>query len=364
MRCVMNQAKLLELITKHFSEEELKTVCFSMSFVVDYESLPAQGKINKARELIEYCERRGRLSELVKICQELRPKAKWSKLISSSRDLNASEMKRLAVSKSALKQDRNPKLKVFLCYSSGDKKIIRELYHNLRRDGFNPWLDEEDLLPGQDWRAEISKTVRTSDVVLVCLSKEAVSKRGYVQKEIKIALDIADEQPEGAIYLIPLRLEECSVPERLTKQQWVDIYEKTGYERLKRSLMSRFNDLYENIPVQNFNLSEIQLLINLVDWRQSRDGYSGMAPSSKLKTKLIRMKTQIEDMQFLNENLDIVELSVSLETVRENVNYISQYDYTGMSKDAAQMQKSTTLAPLHEIQRKLYVLISELERQE
>jgi len=105
---------------------------------------------------------------------------------------------------------------------------------------------EEDLLPGQEWKREIPKAVRRSDVVIVCLSHTAINKRGYVQKEIKIALDIADEQPEGTIYIIPLKLEQCEVPERLSHLQWVDFFKEEGYRRLVRSLetaLAKFQNL-------------------------------------------------------------------------------------------------------------------------
>ncbi len=134
-------------------------------------------------------------------------------------------------------------LKVFLCHASDDKPAVRELYQRLRADGFEPWLDEEDILPGQHWRDEIPKAVRNSDVVLVCLSQHSINKTGYVQKEIKFALDVADEQPDGTIFLIPLRLEECDVPERLNHLQWVNFYDEGGYARLLRALRRRATDL-------------------------------------------------------------------------------------------------------------------------
>ena len=134
-------------------------------------------------------------------------------------------------------------LHVFLCHSSGDKKTVRDLYNRLRKDGIDPWLDEENLLPGQKWQQEIPKAVRASDVVLVCLSKGAINKTGYLQKEIKYALDVADEQPEGAIFLIPIKLEECDIPDRLKEWQWVNIFETAGYERLLRALTSRATTL-------------------------------------------------------------------------------------------------------------------------
>ena len=130
-------------------------------------------------------------------------------------------------------------LKVFLCHASGDKPPVRELYKHLVNEGVDAWLDQEKLLPGQDWRLEIPQAVHAADVVVVCLSNKSLTKEGYVQKEIKFALDIAEEKPEGAIFLIPARLEDCSVPERLSRWHWVDLYEENGFSRLLRSLKLR-----------------------------------------------------------------------------------------------------------------------------
>jgi hypothetical protein len=118
-------------------------------------------------------------------------------------------------------------LSVFLCHSSQDKVFVRDLYQRLQRDGVAPWLDEEDLIPGQDWDREIRRAVRASDLILVCLSKSSVSKAGYLQKEIKFVLDVAAEQPEGSIYLVPARIEEgvqvSDVAEELGRRHWVEV---------------------------------------------------------------------------------------------------------------------------------------------
>lgn len=137
------------------------------------------------------------------------------------------------------KSSKSKKLKVFLCHSSEDKQKVRSLYNQLLRDGMDPWLDEENLLPGQEWQIEIPKAVRNSDVVIVCLSKKSITKAGYIQKELRYALDVAEEQPEGTIFIIPIKLEECIVPERLRQWQWVNLFDNRGYDRLMRSLNTR-----------------------------------------------------------------------------------------------------------------------------
>ena len=119
-------------------------------------------------------------------------------------------------------------ISIFLCHSSNDKSQVRALYKKLKTDRFDPWLDEEKLLPGQDWKQEISRAVRKANIVIVCLSRNSITKAGYVQKEIKDALDVADEQPEGTIFLIPLKLEECEAPDRLSRLQWVNYFDENG----------------------------------------------------------------------------------------------------------------------------------------
>ena len=130
-------------------------------------------------------------------------------------------------------------LNVFLCHASGDKPLVRELYKRLMTEGVDAWLDQEKLLPGQDWRVEIPRAVQEADAVVICLSNKSITKEGYVQKEIKFALDTAEEKPQDTIFLIPARLEDCVVPERLGRWQWVDLFEENGFIRLLRSLKLR-----------------------------------------------------------------------------------------------------------------------------
>lgn len=134
-------------------------------------------------------------------------------------------------------------LKVFLCHASVDKAKVRELYRYLHRRGIRPWFDEIDLVGGQDWQIEIPKALLTSDAIIICLTQNSVDKEGYIQKEIKFALDKALEMPEGRVYLIPVRLEECEVPYSLSRYHWVDLFEQNGFSRLMKSLKTRATQL-------------------------------------------------------------------------------------------------------------------------
>jgi len=140
-----------------------------------------------------------------------------------------------------LTTDKRP-LKVFLCHAHADRDPVRALYTRLTKDGVDAWLDKEKLIPGHDWEYEIRQAVRDADVVLVCLSKQ-FNQAGFRQKEVRIALNEADMKPEGEIFVIPARLEECNVPQSLRRWHWVDLFEGDGYARLISSLRLRAEKL-------------------------------------------------------------------------------------------------------------------------
>jgi len=145
------------------------------------------------------------------------------------------------------KSDANA-LRVFVCHSSNDKPLVKDLYQKLSGEkNIDPWFDEAKILAGQEWDFEIKKAIQEAHVIIVVLSKDSVKKEGYVQKEISEALDVAEEKPEGTIFIIPLRLEECEVPKRLSRWQWVNFYESEGYKNLMRSLQYRAITLRINL---------------------------------------------------------------------------------------------------------------------
>jgi hypothetical protein len=150
-------------------------------------------------------------------------------------------------------------LRVFLAHSSFDKPFVRDLYQKLKsEDWIDPWLDEDKLLPGQDWSREISKAVRESDVLLVCLSEKSVEKEGYIQRELKYALDATLEKPEGTIFIIPIRLDNCKVPSRLMSYHWLDYFPEKerakSYQRLLNSLQLRATQLGKDKQQTNDDL--------------------------------------------------------------------------------------------------------------
>lgn len=126
-----------------------------------------------------------------------------------------------------LKNDQN---RIFLCHASEDKAQVLAVYDKLKAAGFNPWLDKKDLLPGQQWDREIRRVLKHSRFIMIFFSRYSVSKRGYVQREFKLALDTLEEIPDGEIFIIPVRLEDCLIPEAFRHIHYVDLFEPEGFD--------------------------------------------------------------------------------------------------------------------------------------
>ncbi|MEM1369089.1 MAG: TIR domain-containing protein [Cyanobacteria bacterium P01_H01_bin.15] len=142
-------------------------------------------------------------------------------------------------------------LQIFLAHASEDKETVRALYWRLKDSGYKPWLDEEDILPGQQCQQEIPKAIRNSGIFLACYSKHAVFKETYIQKELRYALMELANKPPGTIYFVPLRLEDCGIPAleipdlglKLTDFQWLDFWKENSFEKLEKTFQLRLEQL-------------------------------------------------------------------------------------------------------------------------
>jgi hypothetical protein len=117
------------------------------------------------------------------------------------------------------------RIRVFIAYAQEDRIMAQKLYDALRQAGFEPWMDQKKLLPGQNWPRAIERAIDLSQFFVSCFSRRATSRRGYFQSELRYALDVAGRIPNDQIYLIPVRLDPCAVPKKIAnKVQHVDLF--------------------------------------------------------------------------------------------------------------------------------------------
>jgi hypothetical protein len=112
----------------------------------------------------------------------------------------------------------------FVAYVKEDTPSAERLADALEAAGFSPWMDTRKLLPGQNWPRAIESAIENSEFVVACFSRNSVSKKGGFQAEIRYALDCARRVPLDEVFLVPVRLDSCSIPRAIQRElQYVDL---------------------------------------------------------------------------------------------------------------------------------------------
>ena len=129
--------------------------------------------------------------------------------------------------------------RIFLSYGREDEKSATRLHNNLKRAGYEIWFDKVSLIPGERWRSSIVKAIRAASAVVILLSKSSCNRSGFLNREIREALDVLDEQPGLKPFLIPVRLDNCASPHtELSALHRVDMFPDwiKGLRELRKTL--------------------------------------------------------------------------------------------------------------------------------
>lgn len=136
---------------------------------------------------------------------------------------------------------------IFLSYASPDQDRVDEFYQRLKAEGFNPWMDKYEIRGGQNWDFEIKKALKRAAIIVVFLSDNSVTKRGYCQREIKIALDKAQEKLLGDIYIVPVALDpDLIIPDQLEDVHVIKSDKVDAFSELSRSISGQLEELGEH----------------------------------------------------------------------------------------------------------------------
>nr|WP_232102864.1 toll/interleukin-1 receptor domain-containing protein [Gimesia aquarii] len=98
----------------------------------------------------------------------------------------------------------------FISYSHKDKSFARRLNDALQGRGIRCWLDDHQILPGDNIYERVDHGIRVWDKVLLCASKHSLTS-GWVDDELKHAFakekQLFKERGHEVLSLIPLNLD-------------------------------------------------------------------------------------------------------------------------------------------------------------
>lgn len=109
---------------------------------------------------------------------------------------------------------------IFISYSRIDSEMVDHIVANLEHDGFNVWIDREEIKAGELWQEAIVHAVDDAYSFVLMLSPGSAASDN-VRKEV----DIAEGENKE---LVPVLLAPVELPAKLRYQlagvEWVEYY--------------------------------------------------------------------------------------------------------------------------------------------
>jgi len=212
---------LLQFLTRNYSTDELKTLCFQL--FVDFDNLAGDTKSAKARELILHLERADRMSDLGPILGRDKP-------IAYRREFT----KDPPIPRIPPRRNRDMN-QVFLSHAQEDEAIARRIAADLQAEGWTVWMAPDSIMPGETWVEAINRGLEESGFYLLVQTPAAVASR-WVVTETNVAIGL---EHQHLMRFIPLDVSPSRPPPLWTAYQNVPF--RDNYLRGLEHLLARLN---------------------------------------------------------------------------------------------------------------------------
>lgn len=119
---------------------------------------------------------------------------------------------------------------IFIICSKDDYDSAMYVTEVLRAAGFKPWNPIDNIVPGQEIKASVSKALEESNAAVVILSNN-FHKSDWAKFELGLAMKILRPSSGGAIPIIPVCIDNSGMPQQLEDIQSVNISDEDWVER-------------------------------------------------------------------------------------------------------------------------------------
>jgi hypothetical protein len=155
-----------------------------------------------------------------------------------------------------------PQAKIFISHSSVDKPFVKKLQAELSKDeSLKFWIDENEILAGDDIQKSISKSLSKSDYLLLVVSGNS-TKSSWVNFEVSQFMGFADAK--NIIPIVISKGQKFSEPiDNLIKRlKYLDFSDNNNWDRnisaIKRALTGAGIEIQIENKTVNFNNSKIE----------------------------------------------------------------------------------------------------------
>jgi hypothetical protein len=182
----------------------------------------------------------------------------------------------------------------FISYVREDAERVTDLVRALQAADVPVWTDKTKLTPGEDWQLTIRKAIQSNALAFLAVFSANSQARGrsYQHEELNLAVDQFRQHPPGRVWLIPVRLDDCELPDyplgsgrTLDSLQRVDLFGDDAKDELIRLVAAVLRVLGEGVA----DSASIKAAITQAD-QASR----GAVLASAIKSMLMEPSRQIE----------------------------------------------------------------------
>jgi hypothetical protein len=128
----------------------------------------------------------------------------------------------------------SPRFDVFLAHNSVDKPQVRAIAEKLKRRGLKPWLDEEQIAPGELFQDAIQRAIPQIESAAICIGPQGLGKWQVIELQalisqfinkgsrvIPVLLPGVDKIPDNLLFLQQFNWISCeSIDEIAYKLEW------------------------------------------------------------------------------------------------------------------------------------------------
>jgi hypothetical protein len=173
--------------------------------------------------------------------------------------------------------------RAFISYSRTNKEFAIKLTKGLRSAGYPVWFDLMDIPTGSRWDDEVEKALRECSIFMIILTPASIASNN-VKDEIGYAIDHGKR-------ILPVLLENCDVPLRLRRFQYVDFTSKSfeeGFESARELLGDIVDEA--SVPLQAKSPDDTQIERNAErKERQEADQLASQKAESESKAEAERL---------------------------------------------------------------------------
>ncbi|MCS0647181.1 toll/interleukin-1 receptor domain-containing protein [Curtobacterium flaccumfaciens] len=80
--------------------------------------------------------------------------------------------------------DRKLRKQVFIAYAHEDRQVAESIAATVRSAGYSPWLDVEQVLPGENIEASLERAIRSSGAAIFIVPSGPLAQSSYLQREL------------------------------------------------------------------------------------------------------------------------------------------------------------------------------------